>query len=665
MGQPTHSEEMGSLLRELGDAIGELWTDRLVEKFPGNRYAETNREEVLAWTGRAIGVFSECLSSGSEHLLDTYIDDLVRTRSGLGFRIEEVVSALLLFREAALPVLVEKGGRSSDSVLLLMPGLDRLLRRVIGRFSRQFAEAMTRSLEEEKRRTSLLLEMAEAAGGSLDFTLVLERVAGGIASALGFPYCGILLVGDEMREFLLTAEVGRLPDKAEIRRVLNASIGSLESPLVAEALQRKEPACSDELSPGPVLEGRPIEALGVGAVCCLPILMAGRVLAIALAVHDERDGAGSPERMALAWGITNAVAPSVENARLYAESQRQLAESQSLQQVTAALLAKQELGEVLEIVCRETMQLSGAKGSAILLRNEDETMTVAFSLGVARQWGDRLLDMLPFPDRHPIPTELVLTGAGAAPDPDSRQDELHSALVFPLLVGGASIGALVLINKRGGFQERDLHILATFADQGAIAIEQARLIERHERLAVLEERQKIARELHDSVTQSLYGVTMFAEAASRLLAAGQTETAGTHLQDLRETALDALKQMRLLIHELRPSVLKEEGLIAALENRLLAVEGRAGVETVFVHSRVDRLPREVEEEIYSFARESLNNILKHAHASRVSMALRGVSGGVILDIVDDGVGFVVDEGKRAGGLGLVGMEERASRLGGA
>jgi signal transduction histidine kinase len=185
-------------------------------------------------------------------------------------------------------------------------------------------------------------------------------------------------------------------------------------------------------------------------------------------------------------------------------------------------------------------------------------------------------------------------------------------------------------------------------------------------MAALEERQRLARELHDSVTQALYGVTLYAEAAGRLLAAGERDGATTYLREVRNTAQEALQEMRLLIFELRPPILEQEGLVAALQARLAAVEGRVPGLVATVDAPSDlRLPAPIEEALYRIAQETLNNVLKHAKAHTIALSLRQQDSGVTLEIADDGAGFDRATAERRGGFGLRGIAERAAQVGGA
>jgi signal transduction histidine kinase len=185
-----------------------------------------------------------------------------------------------------------------------------------------------------------------------------------------------------------------------------------------------------------------------------------------------------------------------------------------------------------------------------------------------------------------------------------------------------------------------------------------------EELAVIEERNRLARDLHDSVTQALYGLTLSAEAAARQIAAGELDAAGAQVRDVQETAQQALKEMRLLIFELRPPVLEEEGLAAALRERLQSVEGRVGVATSLAVEGDGRLPPTVEAELDRITQEALNNALKHAQAHQIAVQLRQDERIVALEIVDDGIGFDLGATWSRGGMGLRGMAERAARLGG-
>ncbi len=194
--------------------------------------------------------------------------------------------------------------------------------------------------------------------------------------------------------------------------------------------------------------------------------------------------------------------------------------------------------------------------------------------------------------------------------------------------------------------------------------ERKRVEEQLEEAAIAAERQRLARELHDSVTQSLYGLDLFANATQQTLSAGRIERATEHVQEILNLSHSALADMRLLIFELRPPLLEQEGLAGALRVRLESVEGRAGLKTKFEAKGERPLSPLVEAELYAVALEALNNALKHAQAEHITLNLECDEGRSCLTVQDDGIGYDPEMAKNRGGIGLHTMRERVERLGG-
>lgn len=184
-----------------------------------------------------------------------------------------------------------------------------------------------------------------------------------------------------------------------------------------------------------------------------------------------------------------------------------------------------------------------------------------------------------------------------------------------------------------------------------------------EELAIANERTRLARDLHDSVAQTLYGLTLQSEAASRQLSAGHTEAAQAYLKRIQGDAQQTLQETRLLIFELRPPVLESRGLAGALRERLDTVEARGGVELHLDLSEVRGLPPQVETGLYRVAQEALNNVARHAGATELTVRLGQSAEAVTLEITDNGCGF--DRGAVVpGSLGLLGLEERVQQMNG-
>jgi len=183
-------------------------------------------------------------------------------------------------------------------------------------------------------------------------------------------------------------------------------------------------------------------------------------------------------------------------------------------------------------------------------------------------------------------------------------------------------------------------------------------------LAVLEERNRLSRELHDSVTQSLYSLVLFTEGWRRMLKSEGTDKIEEYLNRIGEIAQQSLKEMRLLILELRPPILEQEGLVGALKKRLDAVEKRVGIAARVVMEDFIELPPQVEEELYWIAQEALNNALKHARATKETVRIYIQDETTVLEIADNGKGFDPKTVDQMGGMGMVNMRDRVKRIDG-
>jgi PAS domain S-box-containing protein len=182
-------------------------------------------------------------------------------------------------------------------------------------------------------------------------------------------------------------------------------------------------------------------------------------------------------------------------------------------------------------------------------------------------------------------------------------------------------------------------------------------------LAANRERTHLAQDLHDSVTQALFSMTLTARAAEMLLQRDPA-AAADRLGELRELAQDALTEMRTLIFELRPGSLAEEGLVSALRKHVAAIQGRTGLPVVFQADDLGTVGPEVEGALYRICQEALHNVVKHAAARHVQIELRRDGGCVCLIVSDDGTGFDPTTASRGGHLGLAGIRARLERFGG-
>jgi signal transduction histidine kinase len=204
--------------------------------------------------------------------------------------------------------------------------------------------------------------------------------------------------------------------------------------------------------------------------------------------------------------------------------------------------------------------------------------------------------------------------------------------------------------------------LGAIADQAAVAVENARLFAATRGKAALEERQRLARELHDSVSQALYAIALGTKATRKWLDDDRAEVAEP-LDYVLSLAKTGITEMRALIFELHPVSLESEGIIAALETQAAALEARNKIVVEADLCDEPEAPLKAKEALYRIAQESLHNTVKHARAGSVGIKMGCASGWVTLEISDDGLGFDA-RSEFPGHLDLRSMHERASSLGG-
>jgi|GEM_PF-6259086 len=255
---------------------------------------------------------------------------------------------------------------------------------------------------------------------------------------------------------------------------------------------------------------------------------------------------------------------------------------------------------------------------------------------------------------------------------DARYAPLHGQLPLvtwdavvslPLVYRGATVGRLdAFYPLRTDPTRRELDFLVAVADQAAVAVENARLFTRAQMQASLEERQRIARELHDSVSQALYGITLGVKTARAWLDRDPAR-AVEPLEYALSLAEGGTAEMKALLFALRPEALAEEGLVVALQKHAAALSARYKLHVTTHLADEPDVPLGVKQGLYRITQEALHNIVKHARASSVTLTLTGEGQLLTLGIRDDGQGF---DPRQAfpGHMGLKSMRDRAQSLGG-
>jgi signal transduction histidine kinase len=437
----------------------------------------------------------------------------------------------------------------------------------------------------------------------------------------------------------------------------------------------------------------------------IPMRVGGRLVAYADLWDSRERREFSPQEIALCEGIAQQAAVAMENARLYAQAQEELIERRRIEE---KLHLHQE--ELEDLVMERTAKLSEASERLATLNDASRVLGVAsldpnhvhqaihkavswlmsaemfsitivgkdqteaeevYTAGVESRHGGA---------RYPVDNTFVdymFRRGGSLRIDDVRllfddndpvaaylEADTRSALAVLLPGSDQNMGIMLAQCKScTSYSEEDEKILEMLAAHAATALENAQLYQVVQRSAADEERQRLARHLHDSVTQSLYSLALMTNGWAAMSEKGELENPAESFRQLEELSVQALGEMRLLIHQLRPPVLEKTGLVGALQERLEAVEHRVGLETqLLTEGDVEGLPLQVEEEFFHISQEALNNAVRHAEASNIRIRIEVENGSARMTIEDDGRGF--DPTRSNGGLGLITMRERAESLGG-
>jgi signal transduction histidine kinase len=331
----------------------------------------------------------------------------------------------------------------------------------------------------------------------------------------------------------------------------------------------------------------------------------------------------------------------------------------------------QRLDRVLQLIVERVRELADAEYAALGIADSEGVIEQFLTSGLSQAQRDRIGAL---PRGHGLLGLIIHEGQSfrlpeIAADPHSygfppNHPAMHSFLGVPIRVKGRPVGDLYLTNKRGApeFSAADQQLVERFALHAGIAIENARLRERVQALAVIEERERIGRDLHDGVIQRIYGVTLALEDVSEMVASAPGEAA-----ERVERAIDSLhatiEEIRNYILSLEPGQSPRD-LLAAIE--AIADQVRIGmpVEVAIDGVRLPDLPDAVQDQVLNVVREALSNVARHAQANQVSVRLRADGAELALEVADDGVGLNADAGTAPGHHGLANMRRRAEQLGG-
>ena len=328
-----------------------------------------------------------------------------------------------------------------------------------------------------------------------------------------------------------------------------------------------------------------------------------------------------------------------------------------------------EISEIMQPALVKVMEISSSEAGMIhLYDNEQHTAKLVAMRGIPAELQSTLSTN--FYEELLMEWQASLragNGSGIFASPTMPKEFMRSGfqtvIHTPLLARGNCRGLLSCYKQEEtAYNPYQISLLNGICEQLGMAVENYRLRLKTEEVATIQERQRLARELHDAVSQSLYSLTLFARSGRDAYESGDQTKLLDSLEQLETNSLAALKEMRLLLYQLRSLALEKGGLLQAIESRFNLVESRSGTQAIIAMDENIKLPDLVEQELFLIINEALNNALKHASASQVSVRIQPENENVVLEIRDNGRGF--DPARALGGMGLENMRQRAAELGG-
>jgi signal transduction histidine kinase len=353
--------------------------------------------------------------------------------------------------------------------------------------------------------------------------------------------------------------------------------------------------------------------------------------------------------------------------------------SPALREVSDAVLAvgsNLAVEQVLQRLVDVSRGLVRARYAALGIPNEEGGFAQFLTAGMTEELVAKLG---PLPERHGLLGAMLEARESyrigdIQLDPRFRgwwpsgHPDMHSFLGVPIVAAQEVIGAFYLTDKEGAdqFSAEDQELIELLAAHAAIAVTNARLYERSRELSIVGERNRLALELHDVISQKLFALALAAESADALFDVDR-EAARAQIDRLRRLSQEALEELRYLILELRPPELERDGLATTLRKHVEVLQRLQG-ESPALELELDGEPApdpDRDRELLRIAQEALQNAIRHADASRIVLRLAAHDGRLVLEIRDDGHGFDPQAASvRSRRLGLSSMEERARRVAG-
>ncbi len=528
-------------------------------------------------------------------------------------------------------------------------------------------DRVERHVLEQNAHLSVLNEIAAAAARNLELEQLLNVALDKVLEVTKADAGVICLVDDETEELVAARHLGISDELARrISKTLTVEPAGADDASVAR------PAVFDDLLAYPQLATL-AGSEGVRSAIGLPLRSEDQVHGV-LAVISRRERRFAPKEIELLASVARQLGLATRNAVLFANVQQRRDELEALLTVGQAASASLHVNDVLDAALEAILSVTTAEAAEVWLATGEQLELVRHSGVAAEAFRERTVlrlgEGLPGLAAERMAPVVVhdLTADQRCLRSAIKQLGFESFCAIPLVRGGALLGVLaVAARDRDALSGRaERRLLEAIGEQVAIAVENAHLHERVLDGAVIEERERLARELHDGLAQVLGYVNTQTLAIKKLLATGRGVEAERQVAEMESAARRVYTDVREAILGLRTT---RGGLLPSLRAYLADYRRMSGLELkleVDEEMEALRLPASVEIQVVRIVQEALSNVRKHAHARAATVRIRGDAGTVEVEVDDDGQGFEFDRPRRTGWphFGLQTMRERAEAIGG-
>ena len=645
------------------DAIALDWLQRV--QLLGGDFEATEPGRLLMRLNQALDAIEHAYALPADDLAERFLQGLELAIEQNRLSVADVVHGLLACIDT-FDAIFPNDVRYTPEVI----AGERQVRWMLGRFAASAVDIVTErgKIEVERQRESrsrvlALQRVGSAVAGSLDLTDTLSTVVREAAGLMNGATVRLRLADQSGEHLKLIAAAGQDAQPPE-------SV-PIESTLAGLCYRSGRPVISNDLTTDPRHDPTYVTTT-MQSLLSVPLKSRGQPIGV-LSITGSGDTTFQDADAELMTLFADHAAVAIENSRLFQQTQDQLTEVEIVNRVSSVVSATLDVAEIYRAMHAEIARIMEADAFLLFLCNDDDGVDLEYIVDQGQR----------FAQRHDAPIPQVYVDAMDEHRPyivdvaameefsawqryGDMSRTVQSLIVAPLMRGNEAMGVLsVQSYAHDAYRQRDADLLATLANVASVAIENARLYEQAQRLAIAEERNRLAREIHDPIAQGPVGILLQLEAG--LVMVQDDGRLRRRLNRDVELSRVNLDEARRSVRDLRAAPLEHLTLAEAISE--LAVDhGREHQISVQVTTpdAVPQLDRQAESTLFRFVQEALTNCQKHAIGSRIIIEMH-IGDAVTLTVRDDGPGFDVQLWRSTPpthSFGLHGMRERAERLGG-